>query len=362
MKILIGSAHYGGGHDSIAQIISEALNSPKKKENKIQTATYYLQGKKASISYRLFGPTSFFKNSYNKLNNLIGREFTLSLADTIVRREITKAIKLYCPDLVFSTHYFYTRTLLKMGIPNILFVADPFSLHAIWAETDADKIVVFTKTARAQLLDHYVPKEKILISKFPLREEFYNKNNKITARKKINIPENDFVLVLGGSGDGMDKTKQIAALLHKSNLKFHAFIICGRNILQKTTLSALLFNDERFIVLGMVDNISDYLCASDLFIGKVGPNILFECLHLNIPIIGTLPFLPQEQGNRDFVIRNNIGWIETQPNKIIEIISSLCHNPTRLSEIKKRMSVLDVKYVAKKDDFLEMIHNLLKNY
>lgn len=361
MRILIGSAHFGGGHDSIAFILKNIIEDFSKEDGQFQTNIHFLQGKKASLSYRLFGPTSYFNKSFNGLNNLIGREIILTLADTLMKREIIKTLKTYQPEIVLSVHSFYTKTLSRMKVKNVLFVADPFTVHALWAETESDKIVVFTKQAAAKLEKFYVPKEKIVITKFPLRDQFYRAPEKEKARSMLGITNNKLVIVFGGSGDGMDKTKQIISNLCKTDLDFSAFVICGRNLFLKTTLTAQLFNDERFHIMGIVENISLYLSAADVFVGKAGPNILFECCFLKTPFIATPPFLPQEEGNRKFILSNKIGWVEQNPGKIVEIIKNLCDNPSLIKPIRTKMDKIRNKYISRQEEFSAAIKALIKN-
>ncbi len=357
MKFLIGSAHYGGGHDSLALILQNIIN---KSNGKHEATIHYLHGKKASISYRIMGPTSFFNKFWHKTDNLIGRELFLTLADTILYREIKQAVKTAKPDTVLIIHPFYDKSIIRLNKPFFIFVTDPFSVHAMWAELEAQKIIVFTKQAVNRLTKLFVPNDKIILSKFPLRDQFYEPKENYKIKQELNINPDKVVLVLGGNGEGMDRTKQTAIALHKTNLDFRAYIVCGRNLILKTTLSARLFNDPRFVVLGFTDKLAEYLSIADLFIGKVGANILFECLWTTTPIIATLPVLAQEEGNRDFIIKHKLGWVLDRPSEIIKLISELISDPKKLDSIKKRMLKTQNHYVCNKDEFSLLVKNILQ--
>lgn len=358
-KVTTGSAHYGGGHDSLAVILTEIINQLNIPNKRYESSVYYLHGKKASFSYRLIGPTSLYNKPWHKTNNLIGREILVTLLDTIVEREIKNVIKKYSPDLFLVVHPFYSHALAKLKVPYILFVTDPFSVHAIWADTEAKKIVVFTRKAKHILINFRVPKENIIVTKFPLREQFYKKYDRSKLRQELKINKNAFVLVIGGSGEGMENITKACVALHKTKLNFKAFVVCGKNLVLRTRLATRLFQDKRFVVLGYCDNMASLLTSADLFIGKTGANIMFECLATKTPMIVTAPVLAQEEGNRDFIKDNNLGWVEVKTENIINIVKSCMKDYSLVTEKKRRIVTLQKKYLADKNEFAAVISKLL---
>ena len=75
--------------------------------------------------------------------------------------------------------------------------------------------------------------------------------------------------------------------------------------------------------------------ASDIVVGKAGPNFMFECLALERPILanGCLP--GQEEGNLEFITKSKVGWTEEDPKKAALLAIKLLNDP-KLIEEKKR--------------------------
>lgn len=355
MKILIGSAHAGGGHNSLAKIIERILKS----QPGIDCETYHVQGRKPRIYYRYVN-IKFFNALYRKTDNLIGREIALVLVDKLMAREIKKLVSQKKPDLVITVHYFYGQTLAKLKIPYISFVADPFRFHSAYADTEAKKLIVFSPEAKKRAKKLMVPEEKIILTKFPVNEEFFLKKDIKDLKQKYQVEDENLIITIGGSGDGMEKSSLICSKLRKSKIKFKAFVLCGKNKILYTRLKALYLLDSRFEIIGFTDQLDEYLRISDVFIGKSGPNILFECLSCNTPIIATLPFYAQEDSNREFIQKMNIGWVKNNITDAVNLIMQIAKNKNVL--LKKRVNISRIKneYICDLKEFGKVINNALK--
>lgn len=355
MKILIGSAHAGGGHNSIAKVLQSALNDLNPL---LDNEIYHVQGKKAGIYYRLFGVKTF-NHFYHRTNNLIGREIALLLIEQIVIREIKKMINKKHPDLVLAVYPFYGQTLAKLKVPYVTFVTDPFLFHSVWADTESKYLVVFSQEAKKRAQKFLVPDKKIIFYPFPLKNEFFIKKDLNNLKNQYKIKKNEFVLTIGGSGDGMERSQIICKYLHQTNLPFKAFVICGKNLLLRTKLKTRLYLDKRFEIIGFTDKIDEYLRISDLFVGKVGANILFECLQLTLPILTTIPFFGQEDGNREFILKEKIGWVEKEPKSVVRLIIQLIQNPAFLKRKRHKMTKIKDQYVTSSDNIKPLLKKLI---
>jgi 1,2-diacylglycerol 3-beta-galactosyltransferase len=92
-------------------------------------------------------------------------------------------------------------------------------------------------------------------------------------------------------------------------------IVCGRNRRLQTTLS----NEPWTIpvqVHGFVNNMSDWMGASDCIVTKAGPGTIAESLIRELPILlsGYIP--GQEEGNVPYVVENKVGVFASEPAAI----------------------------------------------
>lgn len=76
-------------------------------------------------------------------------------------------------------------------------------------------------------------------------------------------------------------------------------------------------------VFGYVTNMEKLMAVADVVVGKAGPNFMFESIMLRKPIIATGCLPGQEDGNLDFIRRRNIGWVEEDPWRAVEILAEI---------------------------------------
>jgi len=83
------------------------------------------------------------------------------------------------------------------------------------------------------------------------------------------------------------------------------------------------------ILTGFVNNMSEWMTASDCIVTKAGPGTIAEALIRGLPIF-LYGFLPgQEAGNVPFVVENGVGLFESDPlilaNHVIELFREQSH-------------------------------------
>ena len=186
-----------------------------------------------------------------------------------------------------------------------------------------------------------------------------------TLRKTLGFDENKFTIFLGGSGQGGGKIYQIAKLIaqstndkehitdntgqmtnsshtssvmghlskessaagHLSDVNCQVIVVCGMN---KQLLGKLMkLAEERpklFHLYPYVNNMRELLGASDVVVGKAGPNLLFESIFMEKPFLATGCLPGQEEGNLEFIKRENLGWVVEEPKEAVELLEELCNS------------------------------------
>lgn len=76
-------------------------------------------------------------------------------------------------------------------------------------------------------------------------------------------------------------------------------------------------------VFGFVQNMPEFMHASDVIITKAGPGTICEALACHLPIIlsGYVP--GQEEGNVDFVTRNEVGMLAMDSGTLVDALRRL---------------------------------------
>jgi 1,2-diacylglycerol 3-beta-galactosyltransferase len=153
------------------------------------------------------------------------------------------------------------------------------------------------------------------------------------------------VLLVGG-GDGIGRVAVIARAIGKrlgarGTAAGQMVIVCGRNRRLQTTLT----NEPWTIpvqVHGFVNNMSDWMSASDCIVTKAGPGTIAEALIRGLPILlsGYIP--GQEEGNVPYVVENGVGVFASEPAAIAAQVSRWFgaerHNLARMAENARKLA------------------------
>ncbi|EJK46968.1 hypothetical protein THAOC_34337, partial [Thalassiosira oceanica] len=160
--------------------------------------------------------------------------------------------------------------------------------------------------------------------------EMNGANQKSSIREKLGIADLPTVLIVGG-GDGMggivsqaqavgEKLQQIASSSGKS---YQMVVVCGNNQAAQKELSPSQTSwggDIEVSIQGFVNNMDDFMRASDILVTKAGPGTIAEASICGLPCILS-SFLPgQEEGNVPYVVDNGFGCYQGTPEGIADTV------------------------------------------
>jgi processive 1,2-diacylglycerol beta-glucosyltransferase len=178
-------------------------------------------------------------------------------------------------------------------------------------------------------LEFGVDEEKIKVTGFPVRQRFYRETMR-SFRK-----ENGLHFLIMSGGEGVGNMNLIAENL-LSNFNCSVTIVAGRNEKLKEQLESSLSGKfaDRVEVLGFVKNIQDYMFAADVAITRGSPNVMFEAVASNLPLVITGALPGQEKDNPLFAENNNLGVICKEASHINLVVDRLLANDgEKLKEI-----------------------------
>jgi len=111
--------------------------------------------------------------------------------------------------------------------------------------------------------------------------------------------------------------------------------ICGRNLRLRRRLARLAARSGgRLVVLGFVDNMSDWLRCADVVIAKAGPGTIAEAACCGAPLLLTSHLPGQEKGNARFVTAAGAGRHAPRRRQMIRELGELCRNPAALDAMR----------------------------
>lgn len=355
-KIMIIYSRYGGGHRAPAEALTEGFKKWHKNYEVQMVDFADLIGGMVDLFFR---KSFFFSISHAPIihrtmaavsnsDNIL--DYFTRLSTPFVFRRFSKQIKKFNPDLIVTTFPAANRMLGKFKKDHkfklLTVVTDLLTVHKYWIAPETDKYLVAMPEMKTALQAHGVSEEKIETTGYPVRLDFFKKRNKTSLRKSLSLKPNKFtVLYLVGAVSEDFALKLSKKLDQEKN--FQTIVVCGKNKSLQKKIKKLSKNN---LVLGFVKNISDYIYASDVAIGKAGTNFIMESATLDKPIIITNYIEPQEHGNVEVVISKKWGSFEPTPDLIIKKLLQLKNKPrkinNKLQDSTKKATKTILKYLG----------------
>lgn len=337
-RILILMSNTGGGHRASAQALQAAFRLRYGDAFTVDIVDLWTEYTPWPLN-RLPKSYKFLANDTPRLYKLVFEmgekpEVIVPIMDAVARfaeRDISRAIHHYRPDLVVSVHPLMQdvplRVLRRMGrdVPVITVVTDLGTFHPTWFHRGVALCSVPTEGGYREALRHGLSPRQLRQHGLPIRPEFgRGPRPKADVRRQLGLaPHLPNVLLIGG-GEGMGPVAKIAAALacelaNGGRPKGQMSIICGRNDKLRSRLSETSWRVPT-AVRGYVDNMWDWMAASDCIITKAGPGTIAESLACGLPIVLSGYLMGQEEGNVSYVLENGVGAYSDDPQRVAGIV------------------------------------------
>jgi len=244
-------------------------------------------------------------------------------------RNIVRVLEATRPDLVVSVHPLVNRLIgnarrtYKLSFRFVTVVTDLVTLHAAWADPDAELCIVPTTEAYNLLRARGFPAEKLVQAGFPVHPKFaaYSASRR-DARERLGIDLDPFTLLVTSGGVGSGQLRELVLNLAQAYPDQQLLVVTGKNAVLRQNLLALGLRPGVHIY-GFVDNMEELMAASDIIITKAGPGTLMEALVMRRPVIVTEAVGMQERGNIDFVLNHELGLFCPTRDRIVPAIADL---------------------------------------
>jgi 1,2-diacylglycerol 3-beta-galactosyltransferase len=146
------------------------------------------------------------------------------------------------------------------------------------------------------------------------------------------IPDVPTVLIVGG-GDGMggivEQSRAVGERLASDGsgdadgASYQMVVVCGNNAAAEQELSSTDWGAGVIVqVNGFVNNMDEYMRASDAIVTKAGPGTIAEASICGLPCVLSSYLPGQEAGNVPYVEENGFGAYEGDPAGIADTVSS----------------------------------------
>ncbi len=359
MKFLILSVTAGQGHHQCAKAILNSFISNGHECEILDVYKYAFPPLGETIDKGYLLSTKYIPDIYGKFYKLadehdLGSTITTEM-QRLIYKKVVDYIESFSPDAIICTHVYPSILITKAmkrkkldPIPTIGIITD-FTVHPFWQKTSLDAYIIPNELLGYQCSEKNIPPEKIYPFGIPISEKFSKKISKQEAKKALNIPDTDTILIMTGSmgfGNVPKLLKKIDSLSHN----FQMLCVCGNNKKNYEEISSSAYSHEVFSY-GFVDNIDIMMDASDFIITKPGGLSVSESLAKNLPMILVNPIPGQETRNLEFLLNSGLAMAVSETFPIEEAVYQFYKSRSRF-EGENNLTALHQKTTSAKDTTL----------
>ena len=247
-------------------------------------------------------------------NSLAGNAFalyvllSLSISGRKTNPLAVKHIKELDANVVYTAHWSIPYYVNQMKTPHpytISFCPDVLANGAF--DVDSNNFLISNSIGYKKALRYRMfAGGNITQIPFPIRPEtdlYRSSDKKDALRQKFGIPKDEFVVTLCDGGYGMARLEKTVKHLLRMKSPMTVIALCGMNEALCESLKKLSAPDGmRLIPVGFTDNVLEYICVADLFVGKSGANSMAEPAALGVPIIVTKCITYVERSIKNFYV------------------------------------------------------------
>jgi len=251
------------------------------------------------------------------------------------------------PDLVVCTHAFPCGVMAEYkrqfdpNLPVVGIVTD-FVVHPFWIYPNVDAYAVATPEMRAALVARGVRPERVVLSGIPIDARFGRpRADKDALRRELGLPRDGHIVLIMGGGVGIGPLDKLMAALGSVDVPLAAAVIVGRNgRLERRVRAAAERTAYPLRVFGFVDNVFDYMHASDVLLSKPGGLTSSEALAARLPMVLVRPLPGPEKRNTDYLVERDAAIEARDGGQLAAVVTEVLTSPQRRSELHERMNLL----------------------
>lgn len=358
-RIDIYTIDIGGGHIAPAQAIKQQFDMGGYKDLDVRVVNLGITLGATFLRYLY----KFYWDKalrYPPLINAFYRgadnPFLMKIVDRILGITILPRFVAYLerekPDVVVTTYFTFTHfleMLIRVGqldAVSVVLNPEPFDSHYIWFSPVFDWSMVFSRKSRDEIVEKGIKAPRVKVFQFPIKPSFARRTQApATLRGGLGLEKKPFTVLFFFGAEGVGPVRKFLAALMERGIALQAIVICGRNEKLRSDMENMARGNTggvKIQVRGYVTNVADYIAASDVVVGKSGPNQVFETLVQCRPIVIS-SFLANEKETTSWVIGNKLGWLTRSPAHLATLLARLSAHPEVLKRYQENIKAMNLR-------------------
>lgn len=313
MKILILSCNTGEGHNAAGRAVFHELQSRGVDCEMADALSFAGANISKRVSNCYTSITTKMPNVFRAMyhaGNFISsnrHKSPVYLLNRLYQDAVLQYIQEHEISFVVMPHLFPAQTMTALkrerGV-NIgtLAIATDYTCIPFWEETDIHHYVIPHQSLAREFYEKGIAKDKLLPFGIPVERAFFEKADRSSARRALDLPlDQPVFLIMSGSMGYGDLENLICSYDGPAKL----VVLCGRNEKLRLSLSKLR-ND--LCLVPFTQQVPLYMSASDVLFTKPGGLTSTEAAVHNIPLIHTRPIPGCETKNAEFYQNHKLSY------------------------------------------------------
>lgn len=259
------------------------------------------------------------------------------------------------PDVIVPTQYSFSYVIpeiiheFNLPICCITYSPDTYVTPIQSINPHTYRYLIASEEGRQDLISHGVEPDRVDLCAFPLRNDCYRQKQltKQEARTKLGIKDK-FTVLINLGGEGIASIKIIESVLKEdSEVQFLIVGKLGESALQDINAIRDEHPGSGIVTPGFVTNINEWLYASDILVGKAGPNAMTEALYCRRPYIVT-SLLYMSDKVVGYFTKYHVGWYTNKVKEQVRLILEAKNDPDFSAKMDKYFDSVPMVFGADK--------------
>ena len=343
LRTLILAAGVGAGHNQAASAIEQALGDIREVESAhridiLETTNEVFQKLYDDAYFSLVSEVPWLVGwGYDSEDPPFKLAPLVQWWDKMNTTALVRQIRDYDPDLVICTHFLPARLVALLLArrqlhASLTVVTTDYDFQGLWLTSPFNHFFLARDEGREFMLSIGVPEDRVLASGIPVRPGLDEPVDTAEVRARFGVDPDLPVVLISAGASGGSYTLNIVRQVRRSEQKFQAVVICGRNEQLRLDVEAVLGRHaDRFKVIGFTTEMADLMKVASLFVGKPGGLSSSECMAAGLPMVIINPIPGQEVRNADFLVEEGAAVRCNYATTVGYKIDLLLRDPERLA-------------------------------
>lgn len=209
-----------------------------------------------------------------------------------------------------------------------------------WVQPEVDLYPVVHPDLGAELIEAGAPASKVTLTGMPIDPAYSRLPERSGVRSHLGVPDGRPLLLVLFGGTGHGNAGQVTAALKRARASFQVVFVAGKNHNLEKELRQHCAGQSNWRVLGWVNNMHEWMLASDLLLTKPGGATVMEAAACGLPLLVFRPLPGNELRTCAWLEKWQVGiWLRS-PAEISPTVERLLNDGSGLAQLAGRMRSL----------------------